>query len=443
MSTAISRRETFAYSFGDVANNFTYTFINIYLLIFYTDVFGITPIEAATLFLVARIWDAFNDPIAGYIIDKTNTRWGRFRPYILFFSLPLALVGTAVFYVPDLSHSLKLVYAYVTYIGYGMIFTFVIVPYAAVISTISDDTDIRRKLIGTRMALVIIFASSMAAVPALVDALGNGDDKAGYLFTAAMYAAIGFCMHMFFFKNVTERFGTDKKDESTKPTTKQIFTSILQNKPLLILFVVFFTFYCNQIVATSAGMYLFDYVFHAEDMFGIFVLAQIFFTVIGIFICQKLSNKYDPKTLFIFGLFLASLRALPIYTSDLTIFLWFVPITSIGQGIMASLIWSFVPDAVEYGNKKTGHNIIGLSNALIGFSLKFGSAFGGIIPGFMLSWYHYVPNKEQSAESILGMQHMSGAIPSVILLLCGALMLLYPLTRNNMKEMGIEVKTEV
>lgn len=442
MSSVITRKESFAYSFGDVANNFTYTFINIYLLIFYTDVFGITPMEAATLFLVARIWDAFNDPIAGYIIDKTNTRWGRFRPYILFFSLPLALIATATFYVPDLSHNLKLAYAYVTYIGYGMMYTFIIVPYAAVISAISDDSEVRRKLIGMRMALVMIFAASMAAVPALVDAFGNGDDKLGYLYTAGLYAAIGFCLHMFFFRNVTERVSIDGGSDKNQPTPKEIAKSILQNKPLLILFAVFFVFYCNMIVTTSAGMYLFNYVFNAKDMFGIFVVAQIASTVVGIFICQKLVKKYDPRTLFIFGLLLASLRALPVYTSDINIFLAFIPVTSIGQGIMAALIWSFVPDAVEYGYKKTGYNIIGFSNAIVGFFLKFGSAFGGIIPGYMLAWYSYVPNQEQSAESILGMQHMSGAIPSVLLLLCGVLMCFYPLTRSKMEDMGIQTKVE-
>ena len=430
----ISTRESLAYGFGDVANNMTYTFLNIYLLIFYTDVFGISPAEAATLFLVARIWDAINDPIIGYFVDKTKTRYGRFRPWVGIFAFPVVASAVAVFTVPDLGHTGKLVYAYVTYIGYGMLYSAVIVPYLSMISAMSEDSTERTKITGTRMALVMLFSISVAAVPGLVDGLGGGDEAKGWQLTMMAFAAFGLVCYVFCFSCVRERVDVAANDKEDKASIRELLNYFNENRAFVVLFVMFFLMFANQIIATSSGMYLFTYLFDAKDIFPMFVVGQLLCIVAGVLLSKKLIEKYDPKYIFMAGAAIAATRAFAVYTGDLTTVLATVPHTSIGQGMMAGVIFGFVPDALEYGRKKTGLNIVGVGNALVGFFYKFGSAIGGVVPGFILSAYNYVPNEVQTEESLRGITHMGATAPLITLLLLVAITALYPLTQKSLNE---------
>ena len=430
----LSTRESIGYCFGDVGSNLTNTFANIFLLIFYTDVFGISPAQAATLFLVARIWDAINDPIVGYFVDRTNTKNGRFKPYIGIAALPVALFGVAMFTVPDLGPDAKLVYAYVTYIGYGMVYSLMSVPYISMISALSEDSKARTKLVGIRSALVMLFSATMAGIPALVDLLGGGDPAVGYQRTMMVYASVGFLMHVYCYRSVTEHIQVAGNDQEERVSFKQVVSYLGQNKPLLILFALFFAVFGNSFITTSSGIYLLTYLFEAKDIFPLFVVCQLLCIVFGVLLSRKLVDKYDPKWIFVAGALLAATRTIAVYSGDLNTFLAFVPHSSLGQGFMVGVIWGFVPDAIEYGRQKTGLNIVGIGNSLIGFFLKCGAAVGGIVPGFMLEIYNYVPNAAQSEETLIGIKHMSGTFPLAILVVVALIASAYPLTQKKLKE---------
>lgn len=436
-NNSLSLKSKFAYCGGDVGNNLIYQFASIYLLIFYTDVFGISAAQASTLFLVARVWDAINDPIMGVIADKTRTRFGRFRPYILLSGIPLAVISVAMVTVPDLSDGGKLAYAYVTYIGFGMAYTAINVPYLALISTLTSDGVERGKLIAMRSALVVLASLCMAAAPYLIEAFGGGDKALGYKVTMICFASISLILWFTCFKFSKETI-SPKENQIINPKT--VFSYLKSNKPLMFLCSCFFGVFAVITMAGSAGIYIFTYLLDRPDMFPVMMVINIISMLVGIMVAKVLIGRFEKKNLLIFGILIMIMRASVFYfTKDVNIILAVTFLGGVGTGLMVALIWGFVPDTIEYGEHKTGLRIEGVTNAIIGFFFKFGSAIGGVVPGYVLSAYNYVPNVQQSEESLTGILHMATTVPILFLLVCAVIMFFYPLTEEKHSEIIAEL----
>ncbi|MCG7585833.1 MFS transporter [Photobacterium sp. OFAV2-7] len=435
-SYKLSFKEKISFCLGDVGNNFAYQMVVIYLLIFYTDVFGISPLAASTMFLLARVWDAINDPIMGFIADKTNTRWGRFRPYLGWMAIPLAMMTVAVFTVPfeGMSETSKLIYAYVTYIGFGMVYTAVNVPYNSMISVLSENSMVRTKLVSLRAIMSMGAILLMSGVPAYVDMLGGGDDKTGYQLTAVIFGSLAACccLATFFFCKERVDITTHKGTKPPKHSLGDILRSFFTNKPMLVLAGVVLLLFGLNAIQTSAGIYLFKYFLKAEEMFTLSMIIQLFSAIAGIIIARILVNKMDKKWVVFIGLVLALARGPAFLTMDVTTILAISALAGIGMGMASGIIFSFVPDCIEYGEYKNGFRIDGISNAIIGFFNKFGMALGGIIPGAILEFYDYVPNVlEQSDLAMTGFVHLGVTIPTLLVASGALLMAAYPLTRDK------------
>lgn len=433
MSEQLKKREIFGYSIGDFGNNLVYQITSIYLLIFYTDVLGIAPAAVGTLFLFARLWDAINDPVMGYFIDKTNTRWGRFRPYIGFMAIPLGISFVALFTVPDASwaESTKITYAYVTYIIFGMLFTASNVPYISLSTVMSPSSEVRTKLLNMRSLFAMLPVFVAAAIPAIVTAVGKGDDAAGYQAAAIGIAIAAIISWFITFKTCTEHVDLTEVSKKQNASVSDIFKFLISNKPLLIFCSAIISIFGLSAIMTASGIYMVKYYLLDESMFAPLIVAQITATILGIILARPLITKMDKKWILLLGFAISTPRSLIWFTLDPTSILAVSFLCNIGMGIALGVLWSFSPDVIEYGEWKTGLRIDGTCNAIVGFSLKVGLALGGIVPGYILSWTNYVPNSlEQSKEALFGFELLGIWSPIVLMTIGISIMLFYPLTKD-------------
>lgn len=433
MKEPLGTKRTLAYCVGDVANIFTNLLISSFLLIFYTDVFGITPAAAATLFLVARVWDAVNDPIIGIMVDKTNTRWGRFRPWVAFAAMPCAVMTVACFTVPmdNMSEAAKLIYAYVTYIGYGMCYTAVSVPYLSMVAVLTEDSQERTKMLGLRAILTAIPMILAAFVPMILESVGY---EFGFKIVAIAASGIALALWIICVHYSKERVDLSKaipQGEENKLTFKKLLNYLNKNRPFLVVCIMIATQFGYQAVTAGTGMYVAIYYLEMPELMTPMMLAAILPAMIGVVIARKLVNKYDKKWIFVVGMAICSFRSLFILSFDPTIILVSAAIASIFQGMAMSLTWSFLPDTIENGELKTGLRIDGLSTAIVGFFYKIGFALGGVVPGLILSIYGYVPNEVQSAETRIGLELLGVYIPMLLAIINAGSMMFYSITKEQ------------
>lgn len=424
--------EKLGYGLGDFSCNLVWQPILMYLLIFYTDVFGISPSAAATLFLVARIWDAINDPIMGAIIDRTQTKWGKFRPYMLFSAIPYGLFAILTFTVPNLDGTAKLIYAYVTYIGLGMLYTVVNTAYSALSSSITQDSQERSTLSVLRVLFAMGAALVGLAVPTLVTAFGGGDPAKGY--QLAMTAISVFVVISMFisFASTKERYSSEATKE--KFSYKEIPTTLFKNKELIILCLFFFLHVTKLSITQAGSLYHLQYVVNRTDIFPILGIISLIFTFISAAAVPALLKKFDKKSLVIIGLIVSLIRPLAYFTTSIPIILIGAAVSSLGQGIVTGLLWGLVPDVVEFNEYKHNKRQEGLIFSLIGLALKLGTAFGGVLPGIILQFTGYQANMIQTPLANMGITSLMSLLPLILTVLSILVMTRYGLTTKRFNE---------
>jgi glycoside/pentoside/hexuronide:cation symporter, GPH family len=407
-------REKIGYAVGDLACNLVFQTISIFLLFFYTDIFGISAAAASTLFLVARLWDAINDPIMGSIVDKTHTRWGKFRPYLLFGAFPFALFGILCFSTPDFSATGKLIYAYVTYIALGMIYTVVNVPYGALTSAITQDPKERTSLSSIRMLFALAggLAVSMG-IPSLSRLFGGDDVAKGYQMSMGLFSIIAMLLLLVTFATTKERYSSTS---SPKTSLAETIKMLKDNRPLLILSGIFIVIFGNNTISGAVGIYFFRYVLQDAALFGLYMTVSLLVMMVGLLIIPLLLKKLTKKQILYLGLSIALFKHLSCLSTSLPIIFTGNVIGSIGFGFVIGLLWGLVPDTIEYGEYTRGVRAEGMIYAIIGFAFKVGMALGGLVPGFVLQASGYVPDAVQSTSAIMGIRTLMAVVPVALLL---------------------------
>lgn len=431
--------EKVGYGIGDFSCNLFWQPILMFLLIFYTDVFGISPTAAAVLFLVARVWDAINDPIMGAIIDRTHTRWGKFRPYMLFGAIPFGLFAILTFTVPNLDGTAKLIYAYITYIGLGMIYTVVNTPYSALSSSITQDPTERSNLSVIRM----LFAMASTAIviigmPILKGILGAGNEAQGYQYTMIIFAIIAVILMLFSFATTKERYSSEATTE--KFSFKELKDLYKNNRPLLIISLFFFLTMSRGAIGQAAGLYHLNYVLKRPELFTVFGMIALSVTFVSVLFVPLLLKKWDKKTIVLVGIVISCIRPLAYFTTSIPIIIAGNVLGAIGNGMVTGLLWGLVPDIVEFNEYKTGNRKEGIIFSMIGFSLKMGTAIGGVLPGFILDLTGYQANVEQTATAIFGIKSLMGLIPLIVGILTFFVITRYELTGKRYNEILEELK---
>ncbi|NDV61880.1 MFS transporter [Puniceicoccales bacterium CK1056] len=442
MSTSLpplSKSRIFGYSLGDLGINLNFQMIGFYLAYFYTDVFGISPGHVAGLFLVARIWDAVNDPIMGYIADHTKSRWGRFRPYLLFMAIPLNLMLVACFFTPEISVEAKVVYAYVTYLLHGMVFTALGLPYSSIAAVMTQDQQERSVIASFRMFFAVIIGMSIIAVGVRPMVAAFSSEQTGFSLVSIIFAIASTLLIWLAFRFSQERVEVPKE----RYHLKDIITIIRKNDALLILGLAMILNTGVWVIGNAVALYFFKYILGDAGLQPIFFFVMIPFNLLGVILAPMLTKWIGKRQAFILGSFVVAVFALGRYfVPDSMIWLLFVvsALGTVGQMACSVTQWGMVPDTVEYGHWKTGFRSEGIPIAFFSFSQKVGMALAGAFAAYVLSLTGYVANTELTAQAAEGIRWLFNIFPGLCSVLCLLSLLFYKLTGERYEQILIDLQ---
>ncbi|MCM3117682.1 MFS transporter [Neobacillus sp. MER 74] len=397
----LSLLEKVSYGLGDTASNLLFTVVTTYLTFYFTDVYGIKAAAVGTLLLIARIVDMLDSPIFGILIDKTNTKWGKSRPWILWSCIPFSIVVILLFMGPDLSDSGKLAYAYIFYIAANVLYTAVNNPLTTMLPSLTLDIQERTvansfRMFGGQFGALLV---NLTLLP-LVAYFGGGDQQKGFFYTMTLFGVIGLIMFFITFLNTKERVQDINGTKSL--ALKDSIKAIKGNQPWIagvLLGVVFFILYVMKL---SSGIYYITYNLGKPGLVSL-VNTLGTLTLVGIIAVPFLSKKFSKKKLIIIGMLINIIGQLIIYFGgqSTAILLTGVIVGAIGFGLPIGLLFALIADTVDYGEWKSGVRAQGLlASTASGIAIKLGSGLGGAIPAWLLAAGGYVANKPQTQSSL-------------------------------------------
>jgi GPH family glycoside/pentoside/hexuronide:cation symporter len=431
-SEKLSVKEKVGYALGDTAANFIFQTMVMFQLVFYTDTFGISAVAAGTLLVVVRIWDAVFDPIMGVVADRTNTKWGKFRPWIIWTAVPFGIMGFLTFVTPDFSSGGKLIYAYVTYILLMMIYSANNLPYSALSGVMTGDLGERTSLSSYRFVFAMLAQLIIQglALP-MVNYFGQGDSAKGYQFTMGIFSALAVFLFVITFATTKERI---QPAPTQKATVKEHFSDLFKNGPWLVMFILTIILFITLAMRGSIVLYYFKYYVGQEDLFSMFNVLGTVATIIGIFFSKKLSMRFGKRNVFIAGLlgtaFFTSLFVLLPPTAVQLMFTAEI-LRQFVYGFTIPLLWAMMADVADYSEWKNNRRATGIVFAAIVFGLKAGLGFGGAIAGYILSLYGYIPNAEQTTAALDGIRLTMSLFPALTFALCAVTLFFYKINKQT------------
>lgn len=451
--------EKIGYGVGDTASNLFFQTTIYFLMYFYTDVFGITAKTAGTMFLITRIWDAVNDPMMGAIADRTKTRWGKFRPFLLWFAIPFGVIGIAMFTTPEMSDPGKIVYAYITYTLMMMVYTAINVPYCALMGVISPDPQERTIVSSFRFVLVFIaaFIVQYALINIVIEFGGVKNSAHGWQYAMAILFGAATILFFVTFFTTKERVRPIKEERNA---FSQDFADLLCNGPwLLIGFATLFqltyvvmrggviVYYFDNFIKNqpfeifgATQLTLFGKVFDLSSVSSTglgaaFMLSGTILTIIGAITTKWFCKFMDKSKVYALLFVLAGVTTgLVYYVRPENLYLLFglQLVTSFCMGPVSVLQWAIYTDTADYSEWKTGRRATALIMAASLFALKLGVAFGGFALGWILSWYGYEADTILEAHAVKGICLSMSWYSAIPALIAGGLMLFYPLSNKRM-----------
>ena len=454
----IKLTEKIGYGFGEMASSMFWKLFGAYLMIFYTDVFGLPAAVVGTMFLITRIWDSAFDPIVGVVADRTHSRWGKFRPYLLWLAAPFGIIGVLTFVTPDWSPTGKLVYAYVTYSLMMMIYSAINVPYASLLGVMSPNPKERNTLSTYRMTFAYIgsFIALLLFMPLVNFFSGNskdlGDQQTGWTMAVVVIAIL--CIILFFgcFAWTKERVKPIK--EAQNPL-KEDLKDLFKNKPWWILLGAGVAALVFNSIRDGATVYYFKYFVVEEDyatvsFFGMsFVLSGLYLAlgqaanIMGVIAAAPVSNRIGKRNTYMWAMIIATVLSVIFYWFDKEDLIWmfvFQALISICAGSIFPLLWSMYADCADYSELKTGNRATGLIFSSSSMSQKFGWAIGTAITGWLLGFFGFQANAVQSEEAISGIKMFLSFLPAVGTILSVGFISMYPLTEKKMKDITTELE---
>jgi len=419
-------REKLGYGIGDLGYALIWQMISLYLLFFYTDVFGISAGQAGIIFLIARAWDAVNDPLLGFIADRTQTRWGKFRPYLLFGAVPAGICLVLVFTTPNLGNTGKFVWALVTYMILGMVYTAVNLPYGSLLAVCTRDQGDRSSLAAYRMifGFLGVMVVGILTKP-LVGRFPN--EQIGFQAVSAIYAIVAVIIIWVVFASVKEKV---KPEEAKKYSLKETFKILAINKPLLLICSAVLFVTTAITIRSAVGMYFFKYNLAREDLFPVFMAILVVSMILGCIVANSARKKFEKKSLYLIGMIIFAIGDIGIFFSPysaIKLIIFFTVLAGLGTGIFYVLLLAMVADTVEYAEWKTGKRAEGITYSLYTFMAKLSAALGGAGAGAILSLSGYVPNSVQTASVDFSIRALFTLGPFVSGVIAVIIMNYYPL----------------
>ncbi len=452
-------REKLGYACGDIATNFFFQSMILYQTRFYTDTVGLSAVAVGSMFLVLRLADAIFDPVIGALSDRTQTRWGKFRPWILGTALPFGLIFWLVYLSPDFGQQAKLIYAYLTYSLVMILYSANNTPYAALMGVMTPDVSERNNVARYRFVGALIGQFVIQALPLpLVAKLGGGNSARGWAMTMGIFGGLIVLLNLITFANTRERVQPDPRQKSSlRADLKNVFTC----GPWIVMFVLTLLIFTMLVVRGSSSNYFFAYYLDQHqiraflsgfglagaagpvtgwrtvlDALGLLVSPDgsnasavglsLFFVIgslvqiVGILVSKPLADRFGNKAVFVVGMFVTMVATLLVFfVGPLQIGLMFALsiLWAIGWGPTVPLLWVMIADVADYSEWKTSRRATGFMFAGVLFALKAGLSLGGALSAWVIYAFGYVPNAVQTQYALLGIRLGASVYPAIAMAL--------------------------
>ncbi|MDZ7279473.1 MFS transporter [Pantoea eucrina] len=433
---ALSFREKLGYGMGDAGCNMIGGAIMLFLNYFYTDVFGLAPALVGTLLLSVRVLDAVTDPIMGAIADRTQSRWGRFRPWLLWISVPYVLFSVLMFTTPDWSYEYKVIWAFVTYFLMSLTYTAINIPYCSLGGVITNDPGERVSCQSYRFVMVGVatLILSLSLLP-MAEWFGGGNKARGYQLAMSVLALIGLGMFLFCFATVRERI---RPAVPSHDDLKKDLRDVWKNDQWVRILLLTFCNVCPGFIRMAATMYYVTWVMGQSTHFAtLFISLGVIGMMLGSTLAKYLTDRWCKLKIFFWTNIALALFSCGFYWIDphataAVVIAYFL--LNILHQIPSPLHWSLMADVDDYGEWKTGKRITGMSFSGNLFFLKVGLAVAGAMVGFLLSIYGYDAGaKQQAPSAINGIMLLFTVIPGVGYLITAGVVRLLKVDRTLMR----------
>ena len=474
-------KEKVGYAMGDIATNFFFQSMILYQTRFYTDTAGLSASAVSYMLLVLRLADAVVDPFVGGLSDRTRTRWGQFRPWILFTALPFGLIFWLVYVTPDFGASAKLVYAYITYTLLMMMYSASNTPYSALMGVMTPDDKERSSIASYRFVGALVGQFIIQALPLpLVAKLGHGNSAKGWAITMAIFGSLMVILNLITFASTKERL---QPPPGVRQSIFRDIRDVFSCGPWIVMFVLTLLVFTMLVVRGSSTNYLFAYYLdqgQIREFLGKFGLAQgasvsgpwastldalgllikpdgsnaaavglsLFFVIgsfvqiVGILFSKPLAARFGKKAVFIVGASITTIATAWVFwatPTSMAMLFWLSILWAAGWGPTVPLLWVMIADVADYSEWKTSRRATGFMFAGILFALKAGLGVGGWLSGQVLEKYGYVANVAQTERALLGLRLGSSVFPAIALVLVIVCLIIYPINKSLNQKMQDEL----
>jgi GPH family glycoside/pentoside/hexuronide:cation symporter len=440
-SEKLTIKEKLGFSAGEYSSSIVWQTLMFFLPVFYTDTFGLTAASVGTMFLIIRFFDAFNDPVMGIIADRTKTRWGKFRPYLLWFAAPYGILAMLMFTTPGFSYTGKLIYAYVTYGLMMVIYTIIMIPYNSWVGVISPNSEERTSVSSYKFVMAYLAGITVQAlVLPMVEHFGHGDDAEGYKTTMIILGTISIIFFLITFFSAKERVQPEAK---VKSDIKEDLKDLIKNEYWIIVFFTSMLLLTYIVIRSGAIMYYFEYYLGKKELASAFMVVGTIATLVGVLPTKWLSSKMGKRNLFIISLAIIAVSQLVFYIAspDNIVLIFAAQIVfSLASGPTMPLVWSMLADTADYSEWKSHRRATGLIFSATNMSIKTGVALGGAAIMWVLSAFGYVSNSEQTPEAIAGIKSIMSFIPAGIAILAIIPLLFYKLDDKKLEVIEADLK---
>jgi GPH family glycoside/pentoside/hexuronide:cation symporter len=428
-SSRLSVKEKFGYGLGDTASHFVWDMVGFWILIFYTDTFGISAAAAGTIMFIARIWDMFSDPLMGVISDRTRTRWGKFRPYILWAALPYSVLAVLAFSTPDLGQTGKVIYAAVTYLLLMTAYTAINLPYSSLGAVMTADSYERTSLNTYRFVCAFVgqlVVSGLALT--LAGYFGQGDNARGYRLTVTLFAVIAFVLFIATFLSTRERIQPPKAQQDS---LRKDFKILLANRPWVILATVGIISFIMFALQNLSLAYYFKYYIGRQESVQLFNVVGSIALIVALPFSKPLAERFGKRNVFIGSSILSGTFFCLLYLPGADSIGWIYALNILGKMAYAPavpLLWTMIADAADYAEWTTERRATGLFFSAATFAQKGGWGIGGALAGWLLAAYGYVEQAgEQTILALTGIKLLISVFPGLLYMSCALILIFYPL----------------
>jgi GPH family glycoside/pentoside/hexuronide:cation symporter len=441
MIEKLSFTEKSGYALGDMAANFVFQAMLALQLDFYTHTFGLTAAQAGTLFLVVGLGVACLNPIMGMIADRTTSKLGKFRPWLLWTALPFGIIGVLTFTTPNISSAGKIIYAWVTYILLRIIYTVNNVPYASLTAVMTSDPDERTSIASYRQiaANSAGFIVASLAIP-MVKFFGHGDDARGYQYTMGLLSALSVIFFIVAFFATKERIQPNPQQQTS---LGQDLADLFKNRPWIVLFLATLFYFAAIVIRGNVMLPYFRFVARNVDLFSWFNGFGLASLLVGVACSTAVSVRVGKRQLFIGSMLLSGIFSMALFVippSSTVVIVVTEVLRQFFYGLSGPIIWAMMGDVADYGEWKTGRRASGTVTSAVVFALWAGLALGGAIAGWLFSFYGFVSGAEvQSAQAQSGILLTASVYAGLAFFAVAACLFFYPISREGNQKIANEL----